>query len=352
LRPSNPLRYIEHEMAGLAVIWNGLIGSLALSIAMYFVPFLMMQIIDNFFKLGSNSQVQVWMQAYYYTFLIVFVVLISAIGDSLFKTAVSVMKKPHTLMGMLAETVPNFATFYLNYLLVQMGVDAFALVRFSQLGKFIMFKGTGYSQEDAQAAAEPEDQVSQGMGARSARMCLLITIPIIFVSLNPLVALVGLTNCVFCKVVYGYLFVYAETSKPDLGGEYWCAALVQLQYVVVLYVVLMAGKIYEATGRIHLLAIAFASLFYWMYAMRRFSRAFRWETLEFTDLKDIQDSAEDVEQEVFTPPRLSLGGVQASDSRRARSYVHMTAPQYAYRQKILDPPSDQISWRYDGPVYK
>merc|ERR1712146_315842 len=78
-------------------------------------------------------------------------------------------------------------------------------------------------------------------GGRCARFCEAMAMVLVFASLSPLIIVLGLINFILCRVVFGYLLVWAETKKPDLGGVFWVTCLRHLQWGLFLYILTMAG---------------------------------------------------------------------------------------------------------------
>merc|ERR1719195_7466 len=88
---------------------------------------------------------------------------------------------------------------------------------------------------------EPEDQEFYGIGARSSRNALDIAIGIVFCSLCPVITIFTGINFFIKHVVYGYLLVFAETRKPDLGGPFYVKTMWHMQIGLLLYTLLMTG---------------------------------------------------------------------------------------------------------------
>merc|ERR1719183_1638905 len=91
----------------------------------------------------------------------------------------------------------------------------------------------------AKELSEPEDQDYYGMGGRSARFTLNMVIALVYCSLTPLIVPLTILNFAICRLVYSYLFAFAETRKPDMGGVFFVTQLEHVQHGLLLYVVLM-----------------------------------------------------------------------------------------------------------------
>jgi len=204
-------------------LWNGLLGGVAIIIMMSMLPTFLMMVFRAFWVNRGECFLQQRLQYYYFWFLIVFVLLITAIGSSLIETSAKLIEHPTMVFALLANTLPKSTHFYLNYLPIQWTTHAIGLTRNSTLFKFFL-KKRFYEERRALELAEPEDQDYFGMGSRSARFTLTLVITLVFSTLSPLIVVLGWVEFFLGRIVYSYLFMYAETRKADLGGAFFCAA--------------------------------------------------------------------------------------------------------------------------------
>merc|ERR1719163_327588 len=113
-------------------------------------------------------------------------------------------------------------------------------------------------------------------------------IAVIFCSLSPFITVLAFINFFVCRLVYGYLMIYAETHKPDLGGVFFISSLKHLQGCLFIYIVLMAGVLHHRGKQLGNTAfgpgwLASISLIYYGWAWYRFNKL-RWETLPFEEV--------------------------------------------------------------------
>merc|ERR1712007_345162 len=99
----------------------------------------------------------------------------------------------------------------------------------------------GFTEEQAKDMAEPEGQDYYGLGSRSARWCITFCIAIVFGTMSPPVSLLGLITFAWLRLIYGYLLVFAETRKPDLGGYFWVSQLRHIFVGLYIYLSVMVG---------------------------------------------------------------------------------------------------------------
>merc|ERR1711972_1052098 len=122
---------------------------------------------------------------------------------------------------------------------------------------------------------------------------------IVFGTLSPPMNPLGWVNFRICKIVYGYLYAFAETKKPDLGGVFWVTQLEHLLWGCIVYSILMTGVLWErsyASSVIHHgnrsflgapeslapaipAAMCLPTILYCYLRLRKFRTQFAWEKL-------------------------------------------------------------------------
>ncbi|CAJ1372689.1 unnamed protein product, partial [Effrenium voratum] len=208
------------HMGVLQPLWASLAPTMGLTIFLSFLPTVLLLVIDNFYQLRSSSRAQEMLLQWYFWFQVIFVLLVTAVGNNFLAFCEDVAKSPFSVPHLLANQLPNATHFYMSYLVVQWSTHMINLLRYVNLAKFLGLRAI-YPEEEAKKKAEPEDQDYYGFGSRSARWSINLLIGIVFGTLNPTIPLLALINFLICRVVYGYLIVVAETKKPDLGGNFW-----------------------------------------------------------------------------------------------------------------------------------
>mmetsp|Transcript_26940 Transcript_26940/g.77301 ORF Transcript_26940/g.77301 Transcript_26940/m.77301 type:complete len:764 (+) Transcript_26940:48-2339(+) len=270
---------------GLRVMIDGVLSTLALVLMMGFLPTFLMLIFDSFFSLKAYAWAQLKLQRYYFAFLVTFVLLTTAIGNSIYPRAVEIYQNPPRLLGILADALPSATNFYLDYMLVQVMLHGVNLTRYVQLMKWWSFKLV-LGPKRACELAEPEDQDYYGIGARSARWALDLVIALVFCTLCPLITFVTMANFAVGRGAYGYLMVFAETRKADLGGPFFVQQLYQVQFGLGFYSLLMIGIFLRRAQHWGPALISFGAMIYVIYSTWRFSQCFLWENLPMMDIVD------------------------------------------------------------------
>merc|ERR1719291_1065776 len=133
--------------------------------------------------------------------------------------------------------------------------------------------------------AKPEDQDYYGLGSRSARFTFMLTLSLSFSTLSPLITILGFINFWICRKVYGYLCVFCETKKPDLGGVFYVSQLTHVSQGLFIYIILMTGVLLERDLTAWPGLIAASGLIFQYLSYNRFKTTFRWQNLCFEDLK-------------------------------------------------------------------
>lgn len=268
----------------LAALWDGLASSIGLNLFMSFLPTFLVMIFNACFALKADAWEQHYIQQWYFYFLVVYVLLVTAVGTSLWDRVRELVENPTGLLQMLAQSLPAATHFYLNYVPLQWGTHGTNMLRYMNLFKFLGFRKV-CSEETAQTKAEPEDQDYYGMGSRSARHTLIAVTGLVFCTLSPLITVLCFINGAVCRYLYSYLFVYAETRKADLGGVFWMTQMRHIQQGLLIYIILMTGVLLERANSIIPGIIAGSSAAVWLYTYRRFNHAFHLENLPLKEIK-------------------------------------------------------------------
>merc|ERR1719401_3390377 len=157
-------------------------------------------IFDACFSLKSNQLKQCALQPVYSWFLITFVVLVTAIGNSFTSTTLQLIQNPTDIITLLATRLPTSTHFYMNYLCLQWVTHMLCLSRYMALTKFVTYRAI-YDEEEARRLSEPEDQDYYGIGGRSARFSLYMVIYIVFGQLSPAIMIPAMLNLMICRLV-------------------------------------------------------------------------------------------------------------------------------------------------------
>jgi len=228
------------ESTGSKQVVENLCSTVGLTVMMSMLPTLLMVIFTSFFPATSGGIGQKWVQQYYFWALILFVLLITAVGVDLPETLGRLITSPHSIFTLLAEKMPGATHFYLTYTAFQSVTLTMNLTRYMNLVKFIIYSRSS-SPQRAYELSEPEDQAYYGIGARSARTSLFLATGLVFGTICPLMNFVVFFTFAVCRLVYGYLIPYAETKKNDLGGLHWVKQLEHVNLSLLIYITMMTG---------------------------------------------------------------------------------------------------------------
>eukprot|EP00929_Paragymnodinium_shiwhaense_P097707 TRINITY_DN59330_c0_g1_i1.p1 TRINITY_DN59330_c0_g1~~TRINITY_DN59330_c0_g1_i1.p1 ORF type:complete len:840 (+),score=196.89 TRINITY_DN59330_c0_g1_i1:126-2645(+) len=270
---------------------EGVLSTIVLKLFMALLPTLLLGIIDNLLTLKSKTHAQRRLQAWFFAFQVIFVLLITAIGRSLIDSVIAIVNQPRLTLVLLANSLPNASHFYMNYMALGWFAESLELLRHSQLMRYTAFRVMGYCHEEAHTKSEPEDRASCGIGARSAKAALSFTIMIVFCMCSPLILAVAGVYFTLGSMTFSYLVVFAEKKKPDTGGAFWITGVKQVLFGLVIFVLLMTGILMSRyqLGRGPAVLSASSLLAITMY-FRRFNSMI-WDKLPFETLAD-EDYAE------------------------------------------------------------
>jgi hypothetical protein len=297
-------KMIITDMPAVAAVWDGLVASLALSTLMSIVPMFLMLIFDRCFVSRAEVDLQHRLQVWYFYFLVIFVLLATAIGSSILTTGKELLRQPLSAPALLAKNMPASTHFYLKFIPLQMAAYVTAGMRNGQLVKYLVFKSI-YGSETAKELAEPEDQNFLGMGSRGARVTLQLVTVITFCQLSPLISILGYMNFNVARMVHGWLFTEVENRKPDSGGMFWVTQLYETQQGLFLYVLLMSGVLAQRAGNPGPSILAAVSFVPLGWAYQSFKRRFRWQHLQAEDILEDDLDGNKAQITTRTPTRLS-----------------------------------------------
>jgi len=271
------------NMGPLQSMWASLAPTMGLTVFLSFLPTVMLILFRNFFSLKSDPWAQQKLQVWYFWFQVVFVILVTAVGNDAVTFAKGVAASPFSIFGLLADQLPKATDFYMNYLVLQCSTHAMAMMRYVPLGKYLAFKAL-WTEEEARKKAEPEDQDYYGIGSRTSRVAILLLVGIIYSTLSPMISLVALGTLALYRMIYGYIIVFAETRKPDVGGAFWAAMLDHVHAGNIIYCVLMTGVLAKRAPNQIPMIIAAASLVYTVWSYNHYQSAFNWQKLAFNEI--------------------------------------------------------------------
>jgi len=269
------------NLGPLQPVWAGLAPSFGLTIMVSFLPTILILIFRTFFTLKADIYAQKSLQTWYFFFQVVFVILATAVGASATTFVKTLATAPFSAFALLGGVMPHATHFYMNFLVLQWVTHCMVIMRYVLLTKFLMFRKMYGSDEEGKAKAEPEDQDYYGMGSRSARFAICLCIGIVYGTLSPPVNLLCFVEFFVCRCCYGYLLPFAEKKKPDLGGAFFVDQLRHLFTCLIIYTVLMIGVLMLRSATIRPLVAVAPTLFYVIWAMKRFERKYTWESLPY-----------------------------------------------------------------------
>lgn len=262
-------------------LWISLGPVMALHLFMSFLPMCFATIFRAFFALKSDTWAQLSIQNWYWWFMLFFIVMVTAIGTTVVHFAAQITESPYSLFPTLAYTLPEYTCFYWCFFIGQWFVFAWVLLRAQNVGRYLFYKII-LRKEDADKISEPEDQAYDGIGARSARFSIYLVIAIVFCTLSPLMCLLGALGFGMCRISYGFLVVFAEIPKPDLGGAFWVQKLHHCFMALYIYVSLMLGVLFTRCGWGPCLVVLPCFL-YVTWSWREFVITHKWEVLPFEE---------------------------------------------------------------------
>jgi hypothetical protein len=319
-------------------LWEAFAPSIGLSVVTCFLPTICYSIASSCFTVIGSNKLQLKVQSWYFLLEVLYVILVVAIGSGLETFIAKLADHPLDIFNILADTMPSSSNFYGTYIILQWFSQCLILTRYMNLVKFWMYSKF-HSPEDARKLAEPEAQDSQGIGARSAVLALNFCIGLVFCTLTPSLNLILVIFFFFARMVYGYLLVYAESRKPDLGGEAFLLQLDQIFLGLLIYCIFMIGLLFRwgpspAIGGLTCPVLVYLAVMY-----RKFHRTFLWKKLSWEDLMlTLEDGKDEYKHEdVYMQPEVKevCGRAVVDATPKANEDIGDTAIEDAATAKLL-----------------
>jgi len=272
------------DMGPFQMFWLSFAPTIGLTFMMDFLPTFLIIIYRKFFCLKGDAWAQLQLQNSYFWFQIVFVVLVTAVGHSFVEFAETLIRQPLSVFSLFGGKMPTATHFYMNYLVLQWVSHSMNMMRYVNMFKYLAFRKL-FDEETARSMSEPEDQDFYGTGSRSTRWTTNLVISIVFSSISPMISVLGFINFFICRAWYGYLIPFAETKKPDLGGEFWVQKLRHIFVGLLIYSIMMTGVLLGRASSPVPGFIAAGTLPYVAWSYHRFHTEFFWEKLPFSEFR-------------------------------------------------------------------
>eukprot|EP00927_Polykrikos_kofoidii_P054680 TRINITY_DN49068_c0_g1_i1.p1 TRINITY_DN49068_c0_g1~~TRINITY_DN49068_c0_g1_i1.p1 ORF type:complete len:889 (+),score=104.74 TRINITY_DN49068_c0_g1_i1:122-2788(+) len=297
--------FLETHCQTLCTLWDGLVATMSLDFFMSLFPNILVVISLRFFSLKAEAWLQSTVQVWFFWFLIIYVLLVTEIGVSIVRTGISLLEEPLNVVKYLADFLPEATNFFLIWVTLQWFQHAITLWRLPSLLNFIGWRVI-YEEDVAREMSALEDQGYHGIGSRSARLTLTFVVCLVFSTLSPLITMLGLVNFFLCRLIYGYLTVFAESRKPDLGGVFFVQQLIHTQKSMFLYILLMVGVLLKRASNPLPGLIASGCVFYQFYSLRKFHTTFEWKCLPLEDIHNLDECVkQESSQDAYAQPELN-----------------------------------------------
>lgn len=264
-------------------IWDGTFQPLMMTLVLLFLPMLLGLVLPLFFPQKSQAFAQYLLQRVYYPMLFFFAVVFNCLGFSMLESVRDVFSTPQRVHNWIVQQWIDSSTFYVKFLALQWITMSVGLLRLVPMAKFCWYRRK-YHPALTRELSEPEDPSLYGIGSRSAYLAFLATVTLIFCQISPLVGVLGFHTFAFNRVIYGYLLVFTETRKPDLGGMYFVQQLRQLFLGLHVFAILMAGYITYNSNQVGPTVLAWVGFLLLLYLYFVDFMRIQWETLPAEDM--------------------------------------------------------------------
>jgi hypothetical protein len=144
-------------------------------------------------------------------FLLIFVLLVAALGQSVLIILVEFARSPERIVGAVGLVLPKVSNFYISYLILQLAILAFRLMYFYGLYVWLSSKKSTIPHEWLRMPLE-------SWGVKYARWSIILVIALVYSTIAPIV--LPLAVCVFALgyAVHSYEVVFVAEAPFEIGG--------------------------------------------------------------------------------------------------------------------------------------
>ncbi|SMQ51567.1 unnamed protein product [Zymoseptoria tritici ST99CH_1A5] len=176
----------------------------------------------------TRSRREIVTQAFYFTFLLIELVLVTSISSGLIATISSIINNPTSIVQKLANELPKASNYFFNYLIIQaLGYSGSLLFQYLRL-LFITLIWPWFTQTPRQEAFLQTTIPHQMWGNVFAVWTNFAAIGLIYSIISPLILI--FISCLFMLfwVAYRHNYYYVQRNKVDTHGLLFENALSQL----------------------------------------------------------------------------------------------------------------------------
>jgi len=284
----------------LSAIVGGTLPTLGLNGLMACLPSIFLIIVKGFFRPIAWTHAQLLLQQLYFAFLLVFVLLVTALSQGLITTLVFVAAHPTAVIPLLAKSLPLSSHFYLSYMVLCWFSSTLELLRVFPLLRFLSLKAF----MEPELARQCSEEQSVLVGPRVSESAMMMVITLVFCSLSPVILAFAWVYFAVSRVVHGYLCCFAEPPQADSGGVFWVHALKHVQVGLFVYVLLMLGVI--GAHSVFPFLVVLPALPYLALTWGRFDEDFAWTCLPLDKVEAAEDEAEQPSEGMYVQPECKI----------------------------------------------
>ncbi|MEW5318377.1 MAG: hypothetical protein WDW38_009602 [Sanguina aurantia] len=186
----------------------------------------------------SLAQVDFGVITRYFIFQVIAVFFGSIIASSFFSQLQSWVQAPGSIITVLGTAIPNSATFFINYTIINIAGECFYLLNIIGLAIFWVLSLLAGSPK-ARERVWGEQFTTLGKTIVSHTMTILFGL--VFCVINPIIAPVSLAYFCVSNLVERYQNIYVLRRQYESAGQLWCVVLNQVMVSLYLFQITMLG---------------------------------------------------------------------------------------------------------------
>ncbi|RKP10034.1 hypothetical protein THASP1DRAFT_22202 [Thamnocephalis sphaerospora] len=265
----------------------GLIGDVLppaiIALFMSILPFILLSVSEKTESLPTYSAIESVTLRRYFIFAIFNAVIVFLIGKAFLETARGVIEGNRDIYTTLGETIPQGATFFINYVVFSTCIHGLELVQLFVPLAYSLCMTSTLVKNTPRTLQYRRTPLSFPYFYYFPLHILMLVVSMIYAVINPLILAFATIYFAVAYLVFKHQFAYAYVRRYETGGRYWRKAFAYTIDSLVLMQLTMIGILSVKQMTYASLALApaiIATVAFRIWCHRRFDRRIKFLPLE------------------------------------------------------------------------
>ena len=229
---------------------QGFLPTLAITVFMAVLPFLLTGLATSLLRLRSKSAVSDTTTAWYVSFQLVNVLFVSALAGGVVETIDKIVKRPGALVDLLGTAVPDTYFFFTSYLMLQaFSVYPLELVQFGALFGKCWAARSAQTRRQRRAVVGPGTAITGGFAKQWGYVMLSFAIALQFATVAPLLLPFGVLFFGLAGATLRHHLYFVYKFEFDGEGRVFEWVMGALCVVTIISQITLIGVFYEKGAR-------------------------------------------------------------------------------------------------------